>query len=90
MAMNANTLKADLKGDLIAIFKLCNEGEGLTMEEYADKIAASFSSRVVQHIQKYAEVATEVSGSSVVTGMAATVPVTGTGVVKGTGKGTVS
>ena len=90
MAMNANTLKADLKGDLIAIFNLCDEGKGMTREEYADKIAGSISSRIVHHITANAEVKTDVSGSSEVSGSAGTIPVTGTGVVTGTGKGTVS
>ena len=84
MALNASTLKNELKNDLIAIFKLCDEEKGITREEYADKIAASISSRLVQHITANAEVSTEVEGTTKVAGTAGEYP------VKGSGKGKVS
>jgi hypothetical protein len=73
MAMNAGTLKANLKTDLLLIFNACNAGAGISAAEYADMIAEAIASRVVEHITGNAEVATTVTGS------AGPYPVAGTG-----------
>jgi len=78
MAMNAKTLKEDLKPDLIRINRECEEGSGIGADEYADMLADAIASRVVEHIKASAEISTEVDG------MAGPYP------VKGTGKGKVS
>ncbi|MCL2608517.1 MAG: hypothetical protein FWD94_01240 [Treponema sp.] len=90
MAMNAKSLESDLKGDFIRINRECEKDSGISPDKYAEMMAESIASRLVDHITKYAEVTTSVTGSSVVTGVAAGVPVTGSGAVTGTGKGKVS
>jgi hypothetical protein len=50
MAMNENTLKTVLKGDLIDLFEECKSEKGLSEEAYADKLAGIIAKRVVEHI----------------------------------------
>ena len=78
MAMNENALKANLKTDFILIFNACNEGSGMSSDDYADMIAEAIASRVVEHITSAAEVNTTVTGTA------------GPYPVAGTGTGTVS
>jgi hypothetical protein len=78
MAMDADTLKTNLKGDLILIFNACNAGAGISAADYADMIAEAIASRVVEHITGSAEVATTVTGTA------------GPYPVAGAGTGTVS
>jgi hypothetical protein len=78
MAMNADTLKANLKTDFLLIFTACNAGSGISAAEYADMIAEAIASRVVEHITGNAGVNTTVTGTA------------GPYPVAGTGTGTVS
>jgi hypothetical protein len=64
MAMNAQTLKANLKTDLLLIFDICNAGAGMTAADYADMISEAIASRVVEHITDNAEVVTTVQGQA--------------------------
>jgi hypothetical protein len=64
MAMNANTLKANLKTDLLLIFNACNAGAGISAADYADMIAEAIASRIIEHITGSAEVKTTVTGSA--------------------------
>jgi hypothetical protein len=76
MAMNAETLKANLKTDFILIFNACNAGSGVSPADYADMISEAIASRVVEHITANAEVSTTVTGS------AGPYPVAGAGIGK--------
>ena len=76
MAMEANALKANLKTDFKLIFNACNEGAGMSSDDYADMLAEAIASRVVEHITSAAEV------NTIVTGTAGPYPVTGTGTGK--------
>jgi hypothetical protein len=78
MALNADTLKADLKTDLLSVFAACDAGSGISAEDYADRIAGVIASRVVKHITGNAKVTTTVTGSAGPYG------------VTGSGSGTVS
>ena len=73
MAMDANTLKANLKSDLMVIFSICDAGAGMTAAEYADMVSEAIASRVVEHITDNAEV------NTTVTGQAGPYPTAGTG-----------
>jgi hypothetical protein len=77
MALNATTLKGELKTALITLFDECKQGdEGMKPEDYADKFATLIAEKVVSHIQANAEVATTVTGT------AGPYPVTGAGTGK--------
>jgi len=68
MAMNANTLKTNIKSDLLLIFNTCNAGSGMSAADYADMVAEAIASSVVEHITSNAQV----------TGTAGPYPVVGT------------
>jgi hypothetical protein len=55
--LDSNTLKTALKGDLITLFTECKEGEGITEDEYAEKLADLIATRVIEHITQNAAVA---------------------------------
>ena len=79
MALNATSLKGDLKTALMLLFDECKKGdEGMKPEEYADQFAAIIAETVITHITANAEVATTVTGTA------------GPYPVSGTGKGKVS
>jgi len=64
MAMNDQTLKANLKSDFLLIFNACEAGSGMSKSDYADMIAEAIASRVVEHITGEAEVNTTVTGTA--------------------------
>jgi hypothetical protein len=86
MALNAAVLKTAIKTDLVALFEVCNTGEGLSAQEYADRIAGIIASRVIEHFTVNGQVTTTVAGAA--TGA---YPVPGTQYpVTGAGNGTIS
>jgi hypothetical protein len=68
MAMDAGTLKGNLKTDFLLIFDVCDAGAGMSAADYADILAEAIASRVIEHITDSAGVA----------GTAGPYPVTGT------------
>jgi len=59
--MDKTALKEDLKGDLTAIFEACENGSGLAVADYAERMAEAIASRVIGHIAEFAEVDTKVT-----------------------------
>ena len=54
--LNESTLKSELKSDIQAIFDKCNGDEGMSAEEYADKMAEVIANRIVSHLKDCASV----------------------------------
>jgi hypothetical protein len=77
MAMGKSALKSLLKTKLVALYEKCNEGEGVSADEYADSLADIIAD-IVPYIKGNATVSTTVTGTA------------GTFNVTGTGTGTVS
>lgn len=76
--LNADTLKSKLKGDLVSLFDDATKSNGLTPEDYADRLAGIIASRVVAHLTDNAVV--KITG-----GQSMTVPGTGTALANGGG-----
>lgn len=76
MALNATSLKGELKTALMLLFEECEKGEGMKPEEYADQFATIIAEKVITHITAHSEVTTTVTGT------AGPYPVTGAGTGK--------
>jgi hypothetical protein len=55
MAMNADELKGILQPDLAALYADCTDGEGITSQAFAERMAGIIS-KVIPYIQDTAEV----------------------------------
>jgi hypothetical protein len=77
MALNAASLKGELKTALMLLFEECKKGdEGMKQEDYADQFTTIIAEKVITHITTNSEVTTTVTGT------AGPYPVTGTGTWK--------